>query len=134
MRLIWMIAGGIALVTLSFSVLVEFIGFPVVYNSGIAFGMDIPEPVQTVLIMVALAVVIRLGLCTQNRWETLGFGFIIGGACANILDRLIDGFVTDMFRIGDFPVFNAADAAITFGVIVVLWVQGRGVLENIFTR
>lgn len=134
MYVIWVTAGGIALATLSFSILVEFLGLPVVYNSGVAFGMSLPEPVQTILIMVALAVVIRLGLCTQNRWEALGFGFIIGGACANIVDRLIDGVVTDIFSIGGFPVFNAADIAITVGVIIVLWIQGRGVLENIFTK
>ena len=134
MRLLGVTAGGIALVTFIFSVLVEFIGFPVVYNSGVAFGMSIPEPFQTAAILAALVVVIRLGLHTRNRLEVFGFGCIIGGACANIIDRLIDGVVTDMLRIGMFPVFNAADAAIAFGVAVVLLIQGRGALENIFTK
>ncbi|MBI3336977.1 signal peptidase II [Candidatus Peregrinibacteria bacterium] len=134
MRLLWVTAGGIALVTFLFSVAVEFIGFPVVYNRGVAFGVRLPEPFQTIAILAALTIVIYLGLHTRNRWEAFGFGSIIGGACANSIDRLIDGVVTDMFRVGIFPVFNAADAAITVGVILVLWVSGREGLKNLFTK
>lgn len=131
MRLLWITAGSVALFTFLFSVAVEWLGFPIIYNSGVAFGLRLPEPFQTLLIVVALTVVVRLGIVARRQWETFGYGCIIGGACANIADRLIDGMVTDMFRIGSFPLFNAADAAITFGVVVIVWVQGR---EMLFTK
>ncbi len=49
---------------------------------------------------------------------------IMGGAMANVLDRLLHGYVVDMvdFHIGrwHFPAFNVADSAITLGVILLL--------------
>jgi signal peptidase II len=56
---------------------------------------------------------------------TVGFGLVIGGALGNLIDRLVYGKVADFFHfygLGyDWYVFNVADAAITFGVIAILY-------------
>jgi signal peptidase II len=46
----------------------------------------------------------------------------------NLIDRLTIGHVTDFFSVGNFAVFNVADASVTVGVgimILGLWVQEK---------
>lgn len=118
-------AGVVTMVTFLFGFVSELLGFPVIKNQGVAFGILIPEPFQMILIVLALAAVLYCGLRVQSSWKAFGFGLIIGGACANMLDRLIDGVVTDMFKVGSFPLFNAADAAITVGVLIVIFTKRK---------
>lgn len=51
--------------------------------------------------------------------ETWGINLVIGGAVGNVIDRIIEGRVTDFidFYIGSwhYATFNVADIAITFG-------------------
>jgi signal peptidase II len=49
-----------------------------------------------------------------------GIPVIPGGAAGNLLDRLTDGEVTDYVHFSFWYVFNAADAAITVGVAILL--------------
>jgi signal peptidase II len=42
----------------------------------------------------------------------------LGGAAGNLIDRLTIGHVTDFVSVGNFPVFNVADASITVGAAV----------------
>lgn len=48
----------------------------------------------------------------------LGLGLILGGAAGNLIDRVAIGYVTDVFLITNFPVFNLADVSIILGAIV----------------
>lgn len=53
---------------------------------------------------------------------------VIGGAAGNLADRLRFGAVTDFLDLGFWPVFNAADMAISVGSVVFafsLWRQGE---------
>src|ERR687893_101120 len=50
----------------------------------------------------------------------LGCGLILGGAAGNLLDRLSTGEVTDYVHFSFWYIFNAADAAITVGVVLLL--------------
>lgn len=50
----------------------------------------------------------------------LGLALIIGGAIANIIDRLVRGGVIDFIKISLFPIFNFADLAISLGVILII--------------
>ncbi len=99
----------------------EFAGLQYVLNPGVAFGLRLPSGIQEAVIIVALILVIIVAYRSEptplNRW---GFGLIAGGALGNIIDRLPDGFVTDFFQIGSFPVFNVADSCITVGVGLLL--------------
>jgi signal peptidase II len=61
----------------------------------------------------------------HSRTLAPGLGLVIGGALGNLIDRLVYGKVADFFHfygLGyDWYVFNVADAAITFGVIGLLY-------------
>lgn len=55
----------------------------------------------------------------------LGLVLVLGGAIGNLIDRLAQGYVVDFVLLyydrWSFPAFNIADAAITVGVILLLF-------------
>lgn len=54
----------------------------------------------------------------------VAIGLEFGGAIGNLIDRIQIGHVTDFISVGNFPVFNIADASITVGVgvmLIALW-------------
>ncbi|NET51513.1 MAG: lipoprotein signal peptidase, partial [Merismopedia sp. SIO2A8] len=57
-----------------------------------------------------------------NHFEQLGYGFILGGALGNGIDRFVFGYVVDFldFRLIQFPVFNLADTFINLGIVCLL--------------
>lgn len=90
-------------------------------NPGVAFGLKLPAVVQELFIIAALALVCVLAWqSAKTTLSKIAYGLIIGGALGNIFDRLRDGFVTDFFHIGTFPIFNIADSFITVGVVFLL--------------
>jgi signal peptidase II len=99
------------------------------HNPGIAFSIMLPGGVQSALIGLALLAVciVAVRSAAKDRTARLAFGMIIGGAVANLVDRLPDGLVTDFFSIGTFPVFNVADSFICIGA-------GLLVLESLFSK
>ncbi|BAZ14620.1 lipoprotein signal peptidase [Calothrix sp. NIES-4071] len=56
-------------------------------------------------------------------WDRLGYGFILGGAMGNGIDRFVLGYVVDFldFRLINFPVFNLADVFINVGIACLLY-------------
>lgn len=48
----------------------------------------------------------------------IGVGLSIGGATSNLADRIARGGVLDHIRVGRWPAFNVADAALAAGVLV----------------
>ncbi len=98
-------------------------------NPGIAFGIRIPSPWQEIIIVGALACVCILAMQSHlTRLSSVAYGMIIGGAIANLIDRFMDGTVTDFIAIGSFPVFNVADSCITIGVCLLLldgWINRK---------
>lgn len=104
-----------------FALIGSFAGLLPVQNPGIAFGMQLPGGVQELLIVAALMLVfmtaVRSDRSVVGDW---GFGLIVGGALGNVIDRVNDGFVTDFFQVGTFPVFNVADSCISIGVAMLL--------------
>jgi signal peptidase II len=104
--------------------MVESSAVDTVENSGIAFGIDLPFSAQKLLIPIALILVLYFGWQSRkDKIQSIGFGLIIGGAFANILDRFDDGFVTDFIDVGWWPSFNVADSCITVGVGLLLVVE-----------
>ena len=91
-------------------------------NDGGAFG--ILGGSQVLLLLgsaVAVGVVLWMLLSGPgSRATTYGCGLILGGAAGNLLDRLTAGEVTDYVHFSFWYVFNAADAAITVGVGLLL--------------
>ena len=92
-----------------------------VVNTGAGFG--ILQGKTTLLAMITL---IFLGVILYNIKKVLKESFywaaalIVGGAFANLFDRIFFGFVIDFIMLPFWPVFNIADTALTSGVIVLL--------------
>jgi signal peptidase II len=105
-------------------------------NDGGAFG--ILGGSQVLLLLgsaVAVGVVLWMLLSGPgSRATTYGCGLILGGAAGNLLDRLTAGEVTDYVHFSFWYIFNAADAAITVGVGLLLlaafWPEGAGRPSN----
>ena len=58
----------------------------------------------------------------------LALSMQLGGALGNLIDRLTIGHVTDFISVGNFPVFNVADASITIGAALLflsVWIRER---------
>jgi signal peptidase II len=95
-----------------------------VRNSGIAFGLF--EDGGTVLVvgtaLALLALVIFFVTHTGRPFVWLPTGLLLGGAVGNLIDRAFEGSVTDFVKFPHFPAFNVADAAITFGVVALIFV------------
>ena len=49
-----------------------------------------------------------------------GLGLVAGGAAGNLIERLMRGGVTDFLAVGNWPVFNLADAAMVCGALLAL--------------
>lgn len=99
----------------------SFAGLQYVLNPGVAFGMRLPSGYQEAIIITALVLVCIVAYRSPKTFLNIwGFGLIAGGAIGNILDRARDGYVTDFFQVGSFPVFNVADSCITVGVFLLL--------------
>jgi len=98
----------------------SFIGLQRFHNDGIAFGMQLGQ-FQDLAIFSALILVGYLAFKTaKSRLDQIGYGMILGGGIANVIDRLIDGVVTDMIQVGAFPIFNIADVCINIGLGLLL--------------
>ena len=52
----------------------------------------------------------------------LPVGMLLGGAAGNLIDRVRIGAVTDFVKIPHWPAFNVADIAVTFGVLILIFV------------
>jgi len=107
-------------------ILGSFVGFERSFNPGVAFGITFAPYLQIFLIIAALCAVIWMAETgVHTLTEFTGFGLIVGGGLANIIDRIGDGTVTDFIQVGSFPVFNVADSCITIGVAILLWEMVR---------
>lgn len=98
----------------------SFVGLQYATNSGVAFSITFPGPLQKILIGVALLGVLWAAVKAKTKISRISFGMIIGGALGNVMDRVMDGVVTDFFQVGTFPIFNVADSCITIGVAILL--------------
>ncbi len=94
-----------------------------VSNPGVSFGLfaGSPWPVTLVTAVMTVALTVWFARSRLER-EYVAIGSILGGATSNLIDRLINGAVTDFLSFGslDAPLFtnNLADIWITFGVVI----------------
>lgn len=110
--------------------LAPFFSLTFVGNVGVSMGMfqassDFGRWVL-VAITGAIAGIVAVWIAReQQRVEVLALGLVLGGALGNIVDRIRFGYVVDFLHFYwgamSFWVFNVADAAITLGVLVLLW-------------
>jgi len=101
------------------------------YNTGVAFGLFQGYGlIFTVLPMVVVVFILVFysRLAGENWWMRVAVGLELGGAVGNLIDRIQIGHVTDFISVGNFAVFNVADASITVGVVVMviaLWIEEK---------
>lgn len=108
---------------------IAFVWLRLEYNSGISFSINNSGPLVTTMVTVIVAVaVVLVGVNANAGAPAIGFGLLLGGGVANVLDRLAatPHRVTDFIAVSSFPVFNLADAAITVGFIVLIVAALRG--------
>lgn len=96
-----------------------------VHNTGAAFSLLTgASPLLGVVSLLVSAGVLGwiLRQPLNGRWESMGLGFLLGGALGNGLDRWRLGAVVDFLALVpiQFPVFNLADVAINLAVLCLL--------------
>ncbi len=97
-------------------------------NNGVAFGF-LPGNDAIVVVIIAIALGALLVYFARHATRPLIWlptGMLIGGALGNILDRVRGGSVTDFIKLPHWPPFNLADASITCGVLLLVYVIERG--------
>lgn len=113
-------------------ILNEYMALVMVWNRGISFGILNHETEYMPYVLTALAVVIsaillRFARRSKLLLERFAYGFVIGGALSNAIDRVRFGAVADFFYVHygtlGWPAFNLADAMICIGVGLLLFIQ-----------
>jgi signal peptidase II len=107
------------------------------YNTGAAFGSFTGYSwVFTILAFVVTGLIIYYypQVDASDWWLKLAMGMQMGGALGNVVDRLLrNGQVTDFISVGNFAVFNVADASISVGVVILLigaWFKEKSERKN----
>jgi signal peptidase II len=103
-----------------------------VHNTGVAFGfLSGGGAVVLACTLVALAALVFYFLrhpARRGLWVPTGL--LVGGAIGNLIDRLLNGSVTDFIKLPHWPAFNVADIAITVGVVALAFVLERGAAKS----
>lgn len=90
-------------------------------NPGAAWGLFKNEAwLRWLSLIISLALILWAFLGPFfHTWEQLGYGFILGGAMGNGIDRFVEGEVVDFlhFKLINFPIFNFADVFINVGIV-----------------
>ena len=116
----------------SYTTFIPFIDFLLIYNSGIAFGIfdgygNLASNLLLVITIFILIYLIRLLVKEKVPIAKFALSLITAGALGNIIDRFIDGKVTDFLHLelGSFSffIFNLADAFITLGAILIIYFE-----------
>lgn len=102
-------------------------------NTGIAFGLF--QGNGWILTTVGIIIVIGIIIFSAKTTDGPAFWYVamameLGGALGNLADRINPelGYVVDFIWVGDFPVFNLADAAIVIGALILvlgMWRQEK---------
>jgi signal peptidase II len=93
------------------------------YNSGAAFGIfaNGNDLFMILAIIVAGAILYYFPrVARKDWWLRLALMLQFSGAVGNLTDRIQFGHVTDFISVGNFAIFNIADASITVGVAVLI--------------
>jgi signal peptidase II len=93
------------------------------YNSGAAFGIF----ANGNLVFMVLAIIVAGAIlyyfprvARKDWWLRLALILQFSGAVGNLTDRIQFGHVTDFISVGNFAIFNIADASISVGVVVLI--------------
>jgi len=106
----------------SFPILDGLFGFRWATNTGAAFGIFEGGRwffviLTIVVIIVLLVYEFKLPYTKELMWVRIPMSLILAGAIGNFIDRLLFGYVVDMFEFLfiNFPIFNVADVLLVTG-------------------
>jgi signal peptidase II len=99
----------------------DWVRLTYIHNRGAAFGLFPGSRWFLIAVSVlAAAIVVRAAWRGGRPRIMVPLGLILGGAVGNLIDRVRRGEVVDFLDVGlgahRWPVFNAADSAVTIGV------------------
>lgn len=90
-------------------------------NTGIVFGLfqDIHKLFSLLPAIISAAIIFYYPrVPKEDRLIRFSMMLYLGGGIGNLIDRLTQGYVTDFVSVGNFAVFNVADACISVGVVI----------------
>lgn len=114
----------------SLAVIPDLFSLTYIKNTGVAFGLFARGNDLTRLLLLMVPCLVTLGLAlfyfrlsSDQRRGRLAVSLILGGAISNLLDRFRLGYVVDFLDFhwkfeAHYPAFNAADAFICVGVLL----------------
>ncbi len=109
-----------------------------VQNTGFAFGILTNQAfLLTIVSLISILFILFFyyRFSPPSILSTISVGLIFGGSVGNLIDRIRLGYVTDfvdvrLWRDFHWPMWNAADASITVGAIILiislLWLLKKG--------
>lgn len=102
----------------------KVIGIQPAINHGAAFSMlDSVPGSRYILVFINVALLgMLLQMARQAAFAPVwwAIAMVVGGAAANLVDRVYYGYVRDFLKVAWWPTFNIADIGITVGVVMLL--------------
>ncbi len=96
------------------------------YNTDAAYGIGSNSTFMYVATNLVILSVIFKFITTQNQFVDkklkIFLSFILAGGIANVIDRVINGYVTEFIDFGQvlsFPILNVADILVLIGWVAV---------------
>ncbi len=105
-----------------------YVSFRYEKNTGIAWSIPIPHQILLPINIILLSVIPWLAyryLDFRKVLSILAVILIMAGGIGNVYDRIAHGYVIDFISIGQWPVFNLADAFLTTGIFIILFFYGK---------
>jgi signal peptidase II len=101
----------------------------------LSLGQSLAEPMRRVLFtvggafLVGIALLWTLSVQSTGVLQTIGAALISGGGLGNLIDRIVQGHVTDFLNVGvgglRTGIFNCADVALMLGIVLVALVPKK---------
>ena len=94
-------------------------------NTGAAWGIFSGKTIMLIIVSILMIIALfffNYFLKKKNTFYCIGFGFIIGGALGNLIDRIMLQYVRDFIYLDfwpSFPTFNVADSFLCVGALMV---------------
>lgn len=105
----------------------DFLGLQLAFNPGAIFSFGASSTALITLIGLAVTVCLIVAAArTRTPLMAVAFGFLVGGAVGNLIDRLFSppgfgiGHVTDFLAYGNLFIGNLADVALGIGAVILV--------------
>lgn len=106
-----------------------YFNFTLSFNFGISFSMfNSPGQNQLLLLFMSSVIILLFYIWlyrSNEKYNWIPIGMVIGGAVGNMIDRVRSGAVTDFIDVmimdWHYPTFNVADSFICIGIIMLVF-------------